>query len=146
MAKLIASRGSQWPLVAEFVFNFDDTMLDINGALKDFKSFAASTVVDTIKLPVNAVIISGEVVTETAITGSTAYNVSVGDATNTARYLGVTDKKAAGRTALVPTGYVSNGDQIRLTVTPTVADATLGKVSLRVMYVIRNRVNETQTH
>jgi len=146
MAKLIASRGSQWPLVAEFVFNFDDTMLDINGVLKDFKSFAASTVVDAIKLPVNAVIIGGEVVTETAITGSTAYNISVGDATSTTRYLGATDKKAAGRTALVPTGYVSNGENIRVTVAPTVADATLGKVSVRIQYVIRNRVNETQTH
>ena len=146
MAKLIASRGSQWPLVAEFVFNFDDTMLDINGVLKDFKSFAASTVVDAIKLPVNAVIIGGEVVTETAITGSTAYNISVGDATSTTRYLGATDKKAAGRTALVPTGYVSNGENIRVTVTPTVADATLGKVTVRIEYIIRNRVNETQTH
>ncbi len=145
MAKLIASRGSQWPLVAEFTFLFDDTMVDIAGVLKDFKT-VGSTVVDVIKLPVNAIVIGGEVVTETAITGATAYNVSVGDATTIARYLGITDKKAAGRTALVPTGYVSNGENLRITVSPTVADATLGKVTVRIEYIIRNRVNETQTH
>ena len=54
--------------------------------------------------------------------------------------------KAAGRTALVPTGYVGNGEQIRVTVAPTVAAATAGKVTVRVQYIVRNRVNETQTH
>jgi hypothetical protein len=145
MAKLIASRGAQYPLVAEFTFNFDDTMVDINGALKDFKT-VGTTVVDAINLPTGAVVIGGEVVTEKAVTGSTAYNVSVGDSGNATRYLSATDRVAAGRTALVPTGYVGNGEQIRVTVAPTVADATAGKVTVRVQYIVRNRVNETQTH
>lgn len=145
MAKLIASRGAQYPLVAEFTFNFDDTMVDINGALKDFKT-VGSTVVDAINLPPGAIITGGEVVTEIAVTGSTAYNVSVGDAGNTTRYLSATDRLSAGRTALVPTGYVSNGGKIRVTVAPTVAAATAGKVTVRVEYIVRNRVNETQTH
>lgn len=145
MSKLIAARGAQYPLVAEFTFKFDDTMVDINGALKDFKT-VGSTVVDAINLPPNAIVVGGEVVTETAVTGSTAYNVSVGDSGSATRYMGVTDRTAAGRTALVPTGYVGNGEQIRVTVAPTVAAATAGKVTVRVQYIVRNRVNETQTH
>lgn len=145
MTKLIASRGAQYPLVAEFTFNFDDTMVDINGALKDFKT-VGSTVVDAINLPTGAIVTGGEVVTETAVTGSTAYNVSVGDSGSATRYMGVTDRTAAGRTALTPTGYVGSGEQIRVTVAPTVAAATAGKVTVRVQYIVRNRVNETQTH
>ena len=145
MAKLIASRGAQYPLVAEFTFNFDDTMVDINGVLKDFKT-VGSTVVDAINLPPGAIVIGGEVVTEKAVGGSTAYNVSVGDSGNATRYLSATDCVAAGRTPLVPTGYVGNGEQIRVTVAPTGAAATAGKVTVRVQYIVRNRVNETQTH
>lgn len=145
MSKLIASRGAQYPLVAEFTFKFDDTMVDINGVLKDFKT-VGSTVVDAINLPIGAIVTGGEVVTETAVGGSTAYNVSVGDSGNATRYLSATDRVAAGRTALVPTGYVGNGEQIRVTVAPTGAAATAGKVTVRVQYIVRNRVNETQTH
>ena len=145
MSKLIATRGAQYPLVAEFTFNFDDTMVDVNGVLKDFKT-VGSTVVDAINLPTGAIVIGGEVVTETAVSGSTAYNISVGDSGSATRYLSETDRVAAGRTALVPTGYVGNGEQIRVTVAPTVAAATAGKVTVRVQYIVRNRVNETQTH
>lgn len=145
MSKLIATRGQQYPLVAEFTFNFDDTMVDVNGVLKDFKT-VGSTVVDAINLPTGAIVIGGEVVTETAVSGSTAYNIKVGDSNDDDRYLSVTDRVAAGRTALVPTGYVGNGEQIRVTVAPTDADATAGKVTVRVQYIVRNRVNETQTH
>ncbi len=130
MAKLIASRGAQYPLIAEFTFNYDDTMVDTSGALKDFKT-VGSTVVDAINLPPNAIVVGGEVVTETAVAGATAYNVSVGD---------------AGSHAVGDAGYVSNGGNIRITVAPTVAAATAGKVTVRVQYVVRNRVNETQTH
>lgn len=145
MSKLIATRGQQYPLVAEFTFNFDDTMVDVDGVLKDFKT-VGSTVVDAINLPTGAIVIGGEVVTETAVSGSTAYNIKVGDSNDDDRYLSVTDRVAAGRTALSPTGYVGNGEQIRVTVAPTDANATAGKVTVRVQYIVRNRVNETQTH
>jgi len=145
MAKLITTRGAQWPLTAEFTFNFDDTMVDVNGATVDFAT-VASQVVEAINLPTGAIVVGGEVVTETAVTGATAYNVSVGDSGSATRYLGATNRVTAGRTALVPTGYVGNGENIRVTVAPTVAPATAGKVTVRVGYVVRNRVNETQTH
>lgn len=145
MAKLIATRGQQYPLAAEFTFNTADTMVNASGTLATF-AVAQANVFDIFNFPVGAILTGGEVVTETAVTGSTAYNIKFGDATTDNRYLGTTDRVAAGRTALVPTGYVSDGGNLRLTVTPTVADATAGKVTVRIMYVIRNRVNETQTH
>lgn len=144
MAKKIASRTAQYPLVATFDFDFADTMVDVAGVLKDFKSFAAPLVADVIPLPPGAVVIAGEIVTDVAVGTSTAYNVSLGDSVNTTRYLGATDRKAAGRTALVPTGYLGNGENLRLTVAPTVADATAGKVSIRVTYVIKDRSSEVQ--
>ena len=145
MAKLNPSRAAQTVLSAEFTFEFADTMKDVNGATKDFKT-VGSTVVDAINLPPRATIISGEVVTETAVTGSTAYNVSVGDSGSATRYLGVTNRLSAGRTPLVPTGYVGDGENLRLTVAPTVADATAGKVTVRVQYIMRDRWSETVTN
>ena len=141
MATLTAPRSAQWPLTAEFVFNFDDTMLNTSGASDGFAT-VASHVFDVINLPPNAIVTGGEVVTETAVAGSTAYNISVGDSLSATKYLGATDRVTAGRTALVPTGYVGLGENIRLTVAPTVATATAGKVSVRVQYIVRGRAND----
>lgn len=141
MSTLIATRQAQWPLVSEFTFNFDDTMLNTSGVSDGFTTVAAH-VFDVINLPQGAVVIGGDIVTETAITGSTAFNVKVGDATSDVRYLGTTDKTTAARTALVPTGFVGTGEAIRLTVTPTVAAVTAGKVTLRVLFTIRGKGNE----
>lgn len=141
MATLKPSRGSQYVMSAEFVFEFDDTVVDVNGAVADL-STVGSHVFEAIYLPPKAIVIGGEVVTETAVTGPTAYNVSVGDSDSAARYLGVTNKLSAGRTPLVPTGYVGEGENIQITVAPTEAAATTGKVYVRVEYVMRDRQNE----
>lgn len=143
MAKLNATRQAQYPLTAEFTFSFDDTMTNTSGASDGFAT-VASHVFDVINLPAYAVVTGGDVTTETAITGATAYNISVGDSASATRYLGVTNKVAAGITPLVPTGYLGAGENIRLTVAPTVGTATAGKVTLRVTYVIRGRGNEVQ--
>ena len=143
MSKKLAARTAQYPLVAEFTFNVLDTMVNTSGANDGFAT-VATHVFDVINLPAYATVVGGEVVTESAITGSTAYNVSVGDSVSATRYLGVTDKTTAARTALVPTGFVGAGENIRLTVTPTVAASTGGTITLRVMYVIRGRGNEVQ--
>lgn len=146
MATKLATRGGQYPITAEFTFDVaNDTMVNTSGTSDNFK-VVGSHVFDGILLPTNAIVVAGEVVTETAVSGATAYNVSVGDSASATRYLGATDRVTAGRTALVPTGYVGLGEQIRVTVAPTVADATAGKVTVRVSYIIRNRVNEVQTH
>lgn len=142
MTAKIPARTAQYPLEAEFTFTIGDTMENVAGAQDAFASVAAH-VFDVIPLPVGATILSGEVVTDTAFVGSTAYNVKVGDSVDDDRYLGSTDKTAAARTALVPTGFVGNGEALRLTVTPTVAAATAGKITVRVVYSRAGKANET---
>ena len=143
MTVLKAARTTQDVVTSEFVFNFDDTMLDTTGVSKDFKTVGTSIVADVINLPPNSIVMSGEVVTESAITGSTAYNVSIGDSDSATRYLGATDRVAAGRTPLVPTGFVNvDGLNLRLTVAPTVAAATAGTVSVRVTYATRGKADD----
>lgn len=146
MAQRNTTRGGQYPITAEFTVDVAlDNMRNVAGVDDNF-NVVGSHVYDAIFLPPNAIITSGEVITETAVSGATAYNVSVGDSASTTRYLGATDRVTAGRTALVPTGYVSLGEQVRVTVAPTVANATAGRVTVRVTYIIRNRINEIQTH
>lgn len=141
MALLKAQRTSQYLMEAEFSFTIGDTMVNTSGVLDAFASVAAH-VFDIINLPPGATIVAGEVVTDTAFVGSTAYNVKVGDSVNDARYLGTTDKTTAARTALVPTGYIGQGENLRLTVTPTVGAATAGKITVRVTYAVFGRSNE----
>ena len=146
MAQKLAARGGQYPITAEFTFDVaNDTMKNVSGADDNFNT-AGSHVFDAILLPTNAIVVGGDVVTETAVSGSTAYNVKVGDSVNDARYLAFTNRVAAGRSALTPTGFVGGGEQIRVTVAPTGATATAGKITVQVTYIIRNRVNEVQTH
>ena len=146
MAQKLAARGGQYPITAEFTFDVaNDTMKNVSGADDNF-NVVGSHVFDAILLPTNAIVVGGEVVTETAVSGSTAYNVKVGDSVNDARYLASTNRVAAGHTALTVTGFVGGGEQVRVTVAPTVANATAGKITVRVSYIIRNRVNEVQTH
>lgn len=141
MTEKLKVRGSQPIQVAEFTFTIGDTMVNAAGAADAFATVAAH-VFDIIPQEAGMIVVGGDVTTETAFVGSTAYNVKVGDATSDVRYLGSTDKVAAGRTALVPTGFVSTGEAIRLTVTPTVAEATAGKLTVRVHYIKRNRMTE----
>ena len=141
MSKLTASRNAQYVMEAEFTFNFDDTMVTTSGATVDFgKTTTASSVVDIINLPPGATIVGGEVVTETAFDAAT-YNISIGDSGSATRYLGATDRKGTGRTALVPTGYVGDGENLRMTFVP--ADAcTAGRATVRVLYTVSGRGNE----
>lgn len=149
MSTLIKTRTAQYPLVAEFTFNFDDLMVPLSGGTAiagssnvDFGvTNIAATSFGVINLPVDAVVIGGELAVETAF-DTAAYAVIVGDATTTNRYLATADRKAVARTALVPTGYVSDGGVITIGITNTDV-CTTGKATLRVMYTIRDRGNET---
>lgn len=142
MAALLKTDVSQDVMAAEFSFTIGDTMTNTAGASDAFASVAAH-VFDVIGLPRNSIVVSGEVVTTTAFGGSTAYNVIVGDSSSTNRYLTTTDKTTAARTALTPTGFInSTGLPIRLTVTPTVATATSGALTVRVLYTVTGRAKE----
>jgi len=149
MAKLTKARSAQYPLVAEFVFNFNDTMLDINSVEKSFGSvFGDAGTFEVIPLPPGAVIVGGELIVETQGVGPTAYTVSVGNSSSATAYLAATDLKAASgtRTALTGLGLGSNdGKNVRIAIASTVANASAGKARVRVMYTIDGRANEVAT-
>lgn len=143
MSLISATRGAQYPLVAEFVFNYNDTIVDTSGSTEDL-SAVGTVIANIISLPPGAVVSGGEIVTETAVTGAASYTLSLGDSGSAARYFAATDCKAAGRKVLVPTGYVGAGENLQLTVVVATAAATAGKISVRVQYTVRNRLNEAQ--
>lgn len=146
MALLKATRNAQWPLMAEFTFNFDDTMVDVNGVTKDFKTFGGNPVVEAINLPANANVIGGELIVETAYAGTTVATVSIGDSASATRYGSAINLMSAARTALTLTGFRGAGENLRLTFNLTVANATAGKATVRVLYTIQGRSNEVQTN
>jgi len=156
-----ATRSAQWPLVAEFVYNFNDWVVDSSDGVKrtfgstvansadpaesGLTGAAAATIVfDGIKMPRGAVIHGGEVIVETAFAGSTAATVSVGIAGLTTALANAVDTKTAARTALTLTSPLlcNAGQDIRITAAYTVANATAGKVRVRVGYTIDDRANE----
>lgn len=149
MAKLRKTRDAQYPLIAEFVFKFDDTMVDVAGVEKTFGSvFGDAGTFEIIPLPVGAVVCGGEVIVEEQGVGPTAYTLSIGDADSATAYANAVDLLAAAgtRTALTLAGTQlrsnSTGKNIRAKIASTVANATAGKARVRVMYTIDNRANE----
>lgn len=166
MANLIASRTAQYPLVAEFVFNFNDYATDSVDLVK--KTFGSSValadpaglvagltapaglVLDAINLPYGATIVGGEVIVETAFAGiGVGATLSLGVAGSTTALVNAMDLDAAtsgSRTALaLTTPLVANGGQtLRLTTAGlTAGGATAGKVRIRVMFTVDGRAMET---
>lgn len=147
MAVLKKTRGAQYPLVTEFVFNFNDTGADyVAGTVKTFGSvFTDNIVFMALPLPPNAEIVSGEISVETAYAGPTVATLSVGDTSSATKYASAVSLLAVGRTPItLPAATDSGGLDVQLTVNTTVANATAGFVKVRVMYVINGRVNEVQ--
>ena len=148
MASLKASRSAQYVKSADFTFNFNDRMVPVSGGTAisgtkevDFgETNIAATAFDIINIPEGAIIVGGELVVETAF-DTASYAVIIGDADVTNRYLTTADRKAAAVTALVPTGYRTTGQNIRMTITN--ADVcTAGKAKVRVEYILQNCANE----
>lgn len=144
MPALKAARTAQRVMEAEFTFNFNDTMLDTTDASKDFGlTNIAATSFDIINLPPNSVILDGELTVETAFDAAT-YAVIVGDSAVANRYLATADRKAAARTALVPTGF-RNVDALPIRINITCADVcTTGKATVRVSYITVGKADEVQ--
>jgi hypothetical protein len=143
MALIRKSTGRQYPLVGEVQIAIGaDTVVNTAGATVAAKGTAV--VADLLPLPPGAVVIGGEVVVETASNDTGAHTVAVGDSVNATRYLAATSIKAAARTALVPTGFRGNGEDIRLTFAAATGDATAGVVTVRVLYQIGGRAHEVQ--
>ena len=130
-AALKKVNGRQYPLVAEVTI----------GVANMNESAVAVTAID---LPYGAVVTGGAVIVDTAFDAATAV-LDVGDAASANRYKNDVNIAATGLTALVPTGYVSDGAPIL--VTPVFADAvTVGSVRVQVTYVISGRAHEAQTN
>jgi len=145
MATLIKNRALQYPLSAMFEFDIasGDVMVNTSGTSQTFKATAG--VFDVIGLPINSMVVGGELIVETASDDTGTATLSVGDSGSATRYLGATSIKSAARTALVPTGFMnSSGLDVRITLANANGNATVGKVRLHVVYVIKNRQNETQ--
>lgn len=149
MSTLQKTRSAQRVLASEFVFNFGDTMADVNGVTKTFGSvFGDAGTFEVMNMPNGAVITGGELLVETAGVGPTVYTVSLGVVGGTATaLLAATSVLATGRTALTGLGLASNGAQnVTLTIASTVANATAGKVRARLQYTIDNRAEEAVTN
>lgn len=166
MAKLNASRTAQYPLVSEFVFNFNDFAIDSVDLVK--KTFGSSIaladpasleagltapaglVLDAINVPQGATIVGGEVIVETAYAGIGAgATLSLGIAGTTTALVNAMDLDAAtagSRTALTLTAplLANAGTHLRLTLAGmTAGGATAGKVRVRVMFTVDGRAMET---
>lgn len=150
MALLYAARGAQYVMSSEFIFNFNDTMKDINGVTKTFGSnFNDAGTFDIINLPPGSQIVGGDIVVEAAGVGPTAYTINLGTSGGAAIYLSAFDLKSAAntRTALLLTtltGATSSntGLNVRMAVSSTVANATAGKYRITVLWKMDGRVNE----
>lgn len=163
MSKLIATRTTQFVQSADFNFNYSDwvtdsvaltrqtmgatvAVADPNSTVTGLAGPVANTVVfDAVPLPVGAVIVGGEIVVETAYTGSTAATLSLGIAGSTTALANAVDLKTAARTALTLTAplVANSGQNLRLTLAYTVANATAGRVRIRVAYTIDGKMHET---
>lgn len=159
--KKLAARTTQRIQVAEFVVNFNEFVIDsVDGTKKTFGSTVAASTdplesgltgpvantvsFDCIPMPVGAVVVGGEMIVEAAVTGSTAYTISVGIAGSLTSLLAATSALATSRTALLlTTPLVSNaGQNLRATVAYTVANATAGKARIRVQYTIDGKADD----
>lgn len=161
MPRKLATRSTQRIQCAEFAFNFNEWVLDsVTGVKETFGStVAASTdptepqltgpaagtiTFDGIPMPIGATIMGGALIVETAVTGSTAYTVSAGTPGNLTALVNAQSALAAGRTQmnLATPLLCNNGQNIRLTVAYTVANATAGRIRLRVDYTIDGKADE----
>jgi hypothetical protein len=113
--------------------------VDINLAdLVSASDFAA------IDLPPNSIVLSGQTVTTEAWNSTTSDVLDVGDAGSQNRYLNDGNIRAlAARVALVPTGYITDGNPITVRWVSGGGTPTTGKVRLEVLYVQQGRADAT---
>lgn len=115
----------------------------VDVALADLTSGTAFNAID---LPANAVVVGGDVVVTTAFNSGTSDVIIVGDVTTTNRYVASTTIAAAGRIAVVPTGFTVTTTQpsVRLTWTAVGTAATTGALRLMVTYYVKGRAAFSQ--
>jgi hypothetical protein len=172
MSKLLASRGAQWPLFQEFIFNFNDWAVDsVDGSKKTFGAAVTNSgtvtaidpatgdtvpllvsgtgiVLDAIPMPIGAVLQDVKAFVETAFAGiGASATLSLGVAGNTTAVVNAADLDAATSGSQLTVASFSptlcnNGQNLRLTLAGLAATATAGRVRIRVQYTIDGRVTE----
>lgn len=92
-----------------------------------------------VKLPPGSIVLAGSLNVVTAFNSATSDALVVGDATVANRYLASTSLQAAGRTPIVPTGFVTTGNEtsVKVTYTGVGAAPTAGALRLEVSYVTK---------
>jgi hypothetical protein len=143
MSLLIAARTVQDPLVAEFAFNFNDTMVPVAGGVAvDFgESNTSATTVMVIPLPPGSTVTGGSIDTAEGWTGTLA--VDVGYASDTTKYGSALAAGGLGSVPIVPDGSLNEtGENIQIVF--TAAASTVGKATVRVQYSVAGRACEVQ--
>lgn len=128
MPSLIKNSSRQEPAEAWLDFTFADLL-------------TTAIAYDALDLPVNAIVVGGDLVVTAVWNTATSAALAVGDVTVTNRYGAGIDLKALGRTALTITGLVhtSTENLIRLLPTYVGGAATVGSARLRVAYITKGR-------
>jgi hypothetical protein len=100
-----------------------------------------ATVYAALKMPVNAIVVGGDLVVTTAWNTATTATVDIGDVTTGNRYANDVDLKTAARTALTLTGFTITSTQPVINFTPTYVGtaATAGAARLTVNYIVKGR-------
>jgi hypothetical protein len=144
MSLLTASRTAQSPLVAEFSFGHDDTMVNDAGVEVDFGlTNTTETTFVIIPLPPGSTVTGGSLNVTEAFDAAT-YAVTIGDTADEDEYLGTADRKGVATTPLVPTGLVNTAG-LNIVINITCADVcTTGQAKVVVEYVVENRSCEVQ--
>ena len=163
MPRLNASRTAQYPLHQEFVFTHNGWVVDsADGTKKTLGSTvalstdptesaltgpAANTITfDCFPMPTGAVITGGSMIVETPYAGCTAATITLGIPGTLTNILGSTSLMAAAntRTALLLTSALTcnAGQNVRATIAYTVANATAGKIRVRLEYTVDGRAVE----
>ena len=158
-----ATRSAQWPLYAEFVFNFNDWVVDsVAGTKKTFGSTVANSVdpgepgltagtgvvFDCINMPKGASIIGITAQVETAFAGvGAAATLSLGIEGSATAVVNAADLDAATSGAQLTVAAINpllcnSGQSLRLTTAGLTATATAGKVRIRVGYTVDDKANE----
>lgn len=106
-----------------------------------------ATAYAALDLPINAIVIGGDLVITTAWDTGTSATLDIGDAVDDDRYTAsAVDLKTAGRTALTLTGFThsSANNGIKALTALAGTAATAGAARLTVQYVVKGRAAFSQ--
>lgn len=111
-----------------------------------YSALTSGAAADAIKLPVGATIVGGAVVVNTAFNSATSDALVVGDSASANRYKTSFSIAATGRTALVPTGYLtlSTTRVVQVTWTGVSTAPSAGSFRLEVEYIVPGRGDAVQ--